>query len=195
MRVPPPSTRCLPSPMTSKIGQGAGGLCYKARREGSREAEEERKGRRRRGGPLNCPSMSSVSISPLYLSVSLFLPPSSSLAAVTRQDRRRLTGGLAMREEKDTLELRPHQLFFTSLSYHLASRTCMLACTRTRRSSALQIFGTALFWCVSTEAIDKYNFGIKVAIIICKYKQNQATRALAVELSYFQFGGRDPFAL
>ncbi|KYN27824.1 hypothetical protein ALC57_02889 [Trachymyrmex cornetzi] len=79
--VPPPLTRCLPSPMTSKIGQGAGGLCYKARREGDR-------GR-----------------------------------------------------------------------------------------------------------IDKYNFGIRVAIIIYEYKQNQATRALAVELSYFQFGGRDPFAL
>lgn len=98
--VPPPLTRCLPSPMTSKIGQGAGGLCYKARREkgvGGR--------RRGRGGPLNCPSMSSVSTSPLYLSVSLFLPPPPSLATVLRQDRRRLTGGLAMREEKGTLEL------------------------------------------------------------------------------------------
>ncbi|KYN37633.1 hypothetical protein ALC56_07832 [Trachymyrmex septentrionalis] len=95
--VPPPLTRCLPSPMTSKIGQGAGGLCYKARREGGRGRGTE--------------------------------------GQVTRQDRRRLTGDLAMREEKGTLEF------------------------------------------------------------ICKYKQNQATRALAVELSYFQFGGREPFAL
>lgn len=30
-----------------------------------------------------------------------------------------------------------------SLAYHLVSRTCMLACTRTRCPSVLQIFGTA----------------------------------------------------
>lgn len=35
MRAYHPLASCLPSPpMTSKIGQGAGGLCYKARREG-----------------------------------------------------------------------------------------------------------------------------------------------------------------
>ncbi|KYN05695.1 hypothetical protein ALC62_03350, partial [Cyphomyrmex costatus] len=146
--VPPPLTRCLPSPMTSKIGQGAGGLCYKARREG-------------------------------------------------------------MREEKGTLELRPRQLLFTSLFYHLASRTCQLACARTRRPSVLQIFGT------DRESFSAVNCNGKqqalyrtipmfrdlecrkwnIRCIIRKYKQNHATRALAVELSYFQFGGRDPFAL
>lgn len=59
---------CLPSPpMTSKIGQGAGGLCYKARREGGGAVAGERERR-----------ATELSLDVFYLdlaSLSLRLPP------------------------------------------------------------------------------------------------------------------------